>query len=110
MSDTKTNSSNSTIVEQFVKQPYKYGFSTEIENDRLPNGLDETTIKLLSNKKGEPDFMTEARLNAFNVWKKLKEPDWAEIQHPQINYQDITYYSAPKVKKKLDSLDEVDKE
>ena len=107
MSDTKTNS---TIVEQFVKQPYKYGFSTEIENERLPTGLDETTIKLLSDKKGEPDFMVEARLNAFNVWKKLKEPNWAEIQHPQINYQDITYYSAPKVKKKLDSLDEVDPE
>lgn len=112
MSDTKTSSSQSqsTIIDQLVAQPYKYGFSTEIEKDRLPVGLNENTIKLLSEKKGEPNFMLKERLKAFNVWKKLKEPNWAEISHPEIDYQGIIYYSAPKTKKKLNSLDEVDPE
>lgn len=110
MAEIKSDRVPSKILEQLVTRPYKYGFSTNIENDRLPLGLEETTIKLLSIKKGEPEFMCQNRLEAFNIWKRLKEPKWAEIFHPKINYQNIRYYSAPKTKKKLDSLDEVDTE
>ena len=108
MSDVK-NKGVSTI-DQIVSQPYKYGFATEIEKERIPVGLDENTVRLLSSKKGEPEFMRQSRLQALKIWKNLDEPNWAELQHPEINYQDITYYSAPKKKKKLDNLSEVDPE
>ena len=98
MSDVK-NKSLSTI-DQLVSQPYKYGFETEIENERIPVGLDENTIRLLSEKKNEPEFMLKARLQAFKVWQELTEPNWAELKHPKIDYQGMTYYSAPKRKKK----------
>jgi Fe-S cluster assembly protein SufB len=99
MSDIK-NKSLSTI-DQLVSQPYKYGFETTIENERIPIGLDENTIRLLSKKKNEPKFMCKSRLQAFKVWQDLKEPNWAELTHPKIDYQGITYYSAPKRKKKV---------
>ena len=108
MSDVK-NKGVSTI-DQIVSQPYKYGFATEIEKERIPVGLDENTVRLLSSKKGEPEFMRQSRLQALKIWKNLDEPNWAELHHPEINYQDITYYSAPKKKKKLDNLSEVDPE
>ena len=108
MSDVK-NKGVSTI-DQIVSQPYKYGFATEIEKERIPVGLDENTVRLLSSKKGEPEFMRQSRLQALKIWKNLDEPNCAELQHPEINYQDITYYSAPKKKKKLDNLSEVDPE
>jgi Fe-S cluster assembly protein SufB len=97
-------------LDQLVSQPYKYGFSTQIDNDRLPAGLNETIIRLLSEKKKEPKFMFESRLQALKLWEELKEPNWAELTHSPINYQDLTYYSAPKSKKKLNSLNEVDPE
>jgi Fe-S cluster assembly protein SufB len=97
-------------LDQLVSQPYKYGFSTQIDNDRLPAGLNETIIRLLSEKKNEPEFMFESRLQALKLWEELKEPNWAELTHSPINYQDLTYYSAPKSKKKLNSLNEVDPE
>jgi len=106
MSDVK----NKITIDQIVSQPYKYGFTTEIEKERIPIGLDENTIRLLSLKKAEPNFMYEARLQAFKIWQKLQEPNWAELKYPKINYQDIIYYSAPKLKKKLNSLSDVDPE
>ncbi len=99
-----------TPLDQLVSQPYKYGFSTQIDNDRLPAGLNETIIRLLSEKKNEPNFMFESRLQALKLWEELKEPNWAELSHAPINYQDLTYYSAPKSKKKLNSLNDVDPE
>lgn len=104
------NQKRQSPLDQIVSQPYKYGFSTTIDNDRLPVGLNESIIRLLSEKKREPEFMCESRLRAFNIWEGLEEPDWAALNHDPIKYQDLTYYSAPKSKKKLKSLDEVDPE
>ena len=94
---------------EFKNKDYsKYGFTTEIEEDRLPPGLDEGTIRFISAKKNEPEFMLEYRLKAFRAWQKMKEPRWADVSYPPIDFQAITYYSAPKQKPKLNSLDEVD--
>jgi Fe-S cluster assembly protein SufB len=86
----------------------KYGFVTDIEEDRLPAGLSEDTVRFISAKKNEPEFMLEYRLKAFRIWQKMKEPKWADVTYPQIDFQAISYYSAPKQRKKLNSLDEVD--
>ena len=75
---------------------YKYGFSTSLEVDKAPKGLTEYTIRLISSKKDEPNWMLKWRLEAFSIWNKMKEPDWAKVNYPKINYQDIYYYSAPK--------------
>lgn len=110
MKDTKQDLSSNIIMEQIVKQPYKYGFSTNIKNERLPAGLDENIIYLLSKKKSEPDFMSEARLKAFKIWQTMEKPNWPALSVPNIDYQKIVYYSAPKTKKRLNTLDEVDPE
>ena len=89
---------------------YKYGFSTDLEVDKAPKGLDENIIKLISSKKDEPEWMLDWRLKAFEIWKKMKEPEWAKVNYPKIDYQDIYYYSAPKNTEKLKSLEEVDPE
>ena len=89
---------------------YKYGFSTNLEVDKAPKGLDENIIRLISSKKNEPEWMLDWRLKAFEIWKKMKEPEWAKVNYPKIDYQDIYYYSAPKNTEKLKSLDEVDPE
>ena len=89
---------------------YKYGFSTDLEVDKAPKGLDENIIRLISSKKNEPEWMLDWRLKAFEIWKKMKEPEWAKVNYPKIDYQDIYYYSAPKNTEKLKSLDEVDPE
>ena len=89
---------------------YKYGFSTDLEVDKAPKGLDENIIKLISSKKNEPEWMLDWRLKAFEIWKKMREPEWAKVNYPKIDYQDIYYYSAPKNTEKLKSLDEVDPE
>ena len=103
-------STNTSNLEKFVNQPYKYGFATEIETDTIRRGLSEETIHLISTKKNEPDFMLDFRLKAFKKWQKMKEPEWAYLNYVPTNYQDIRYYSAPKKKKKLNSLEEVDPE
>ena len=95
-------------LENLVKREYKEGFVTDIESETFAPGLDEDVVRRISEKKGEPEFMTEWRLNAFRVWKEMQEPDWAHIDYPKIDFQDISYYSAPKVKPQLESLDEVD--
>jgi Fe-S cluster assembly protein SufB len=107
------NQSNKTLnnnITKLVNQPYKYGFSTTIEKDIIEKGLNEKVIRLLSKKKNEPKFLLEFRLKAYKKWKELKCPEWAQLKFSEIDYQDIIYYSAPKVKKKLNSLDEVDPE
>ncbi len=92
------------------KADYKYGFTTEIETETLPKGLSEETIRALSEIKKEPPFMLAFRLKAYARWKQMKEPDWANLRIDPIDYQEITYYSAPKKKQSLESLDEVDPE
>ncbi len=99
----------SSSVTNLVNQPYKYGFVTDIESDKIPRGLTEDTVRLISSKKQEPEFMLNFRLRAYRKWLTMTEPTWPHVDYPPINYQDIIYYSAPKqAKKKLDSLDEVD--
>jgi Fe-S cluster assembly protein SufB len=89
---------------------YKYGFSTDIESDKAPKGLDESTVRFISAKKGEPEWMTAWRLDAFRRWSTLEEPTWARVDYPKIDYQDLYYYSAPKSAAGPKSLDEVDPE
>lgn len=96
--------------ERFVNQEYKYGFVTDVDADALPRGLNEDIIRMISAKKNEPAFMLEWRLKAYRRWITMKEPTWQHVHYPPIDYQDMIYYSAPKPKKKLNSLDEVDKE
>ncbi|QNI03401.1 Fe-S cluster assembly protein SufB [Halomonas sp. SH5A2] len=96
-------------MEQLVRRDYKEGFVTDIESDTLPPGLDENTIAFISNKKGEPEWMLEWRLDAFRQWQKMKEPSWAHLNYPPIDYQSISYFSAPKrPEDRPQSLDEVD--
>src|SRR3954447_18720706 len=101
--------SNQTI-EQIANQDYKYGFVTDIEADQAPPGLDEDIIRLISSKKEEPEWLLELRLKSFRHWLTMTEPTWANVKYSAIDYQAIRYYSAPKKKKQLDSLDEVDPE
>ena len=77
---------------------YKFGFSTSVEEDSVPPGLNEDTIRMISEKKGEPEFMLEWRLKAFEQWKKMREPHWGNFEYEPIDYQAIRYYSAPKMK------------
>ncbi len=98
-------------IEEFAQQEYKYGFKTEIETDTIPKGLTEETVRLISAKKNEPDFMLQFRLKAFKYWQTMKEPTWANVHHAAIDYQNISYYSAPKkAPEKLKSMEEVDPE
>ena len=98
------------ILEEVTGAEYKYGFTTDIESDTIPKGLNEDVIRLISQKKDEPEWLLNYRLKAFESWKKMKEPNWANINYKKPNYQDIIYYAAPKQKKKLNSLDELDPE
>lgn len=97
-------------LEKFADQEYKYGFVTDIEVDAVPKGLNEDIIRMISEKKNEPKFMLDWRLKAFRQWEKMTEPHWPNVEYPPVDYQDIVYYSAPKQKKKVESLDDVDPE
>lgn len=97
-------------LENVTQQEYKWGFYTDIEADSVPPGLDEGVIRLISAKKKEPEFMLEWRLKAYRRWLEMKEPHWAFVDYPPIDYQNTVYYSAPKQKPQLKSLDEVDPE
>jgi len=103
-------SENTNILNELTQSDYKYGFYTDIEAESIPKGLSETVVALISAKKNEPEWMLEFRLKAFRHWQKLKMPEWAHLELPEINYQDIIYYSAPKQNASLASLDEVDPE
>ncbi|MEW6362194.1 MAG: Fe-S cluster assembly protein SufB [Acidobacteriota bacterium] len=101
----------STAAELLANREYKYGFVTDIETETIPKGLNEDTIRLISGKKNEPDWMLEFRLKAFRSWLKMSEPrHWPNFEYPDIDFQNITYYAAPKQKSKKASLDEVDPE
>ncbi len=102
--------SSANSIQELANREYKYGFVTNIEADAVPPGLDEDIIRLISAKKNEPGFMLEWRLKAFRHWQTMVEPKWANVHYPPINYQDICYYSAPKMNSKPKSLDEVDPE
>jgi len=97
-----------SAIDQQVSQPYKYGWATDIESDLAPKGLNEDTIRLISEKKGEPAWMLEWRLKAYRHWLEMTEPTWPNVTYPPIDYQAIHYYAAPKQKQQPGNLDEVD--
>jgi Fe-S cluster assembly protein SufB len=105
MPDTTTR-----VLDEHVSREYKWGFVTDIEVDTVPRGLNEDIIRLISQKKQEPDWLLEWRLKAFRRWQTMEEPKWPNVHYPPIDYQDIIYYAAPKPKKPLSSLEEVDPE
>ena len=98
---------SSDLIDKKISEDYQYGFVTDIESETLPPGLDEDVIRFISNKKEEPRWLLDWRLKAYHHWLKMEEPAWAKVHYPDIDYQDISYFSAPK-KKELKSLDEVD--
>ena len=100
----------SDTIRELTEQKYKYGFVTDVEEDRIRKGLDEDVVRLISSKKQEPQFLLDFRLKAFGHWLTLTEPAWAKVHYNPIDYQGIVYYSAPKPRKKLSSMDEVDPE
>ena len=97
------------VIEKSISQDYKYGFETTVKQTTLPPGLDEGVIRTLSEIKQEPSWLLEWRMKAFHHWMNMQEPNWAKVHYPSIDYQSISYYSAPK-KKNRQSLDEVDPE
>lgn len=98
------------ILDDVALGEYKWGFVSDIDSDNAPKGLSEDIVRFISAKKNEPEWMLEFRLKAYRHWLKMEEPSWAHIHYPKINFQDIIYYSAPKPKKELSSLDELDPE
>src|ERR687891_177527 len=99
----------SSVLEQLVNRPYEHGFRTEIESESAPKGLNEDTIRMISAKKNEPEWLLDFRLKAYRHWLTMEEPRWPNVKYPKIDFQDIIYFSAPKPKKKQ-SIDEVDPE
>ena len=111
--DTSSNevndkNQNNLDVQKLLSQPYKYGFKTNVEVEDFPKGINSNVIKLISLKKKEPSFMLDFRLRAYEYWKKMVAPTWASLHYTDIDFQNILYYSAPKKKSSLSSLDEVD--
>ena len=98
----------SSEIELLVNKDYQYGFATDIEADALPPGLNEDIVRAISARKNEPEWMVEWRLKAFRRWQAMVEPHWSNVKYPAIDYQGISYYSAPKTTKPLGSLDELD--
>ena len=99
----------SSAIQTLVNRPYKHGFRTEIEADSVPKGLSEDIIRLISQKKNEPEWLLDFRLKAYRHWLTMTEPTWPNVKYPKIDFQDIIYFSAPKPKDKK-SMDEVDPE
>ncbi|UCH49692.1 MAG: Fe-S cluster assembly protein SufB [Betaproteobacteria bacterium] len=100
----------SAVIQNLVNQPYKHGFHTDIEADVVPKGLSEDVVRVISAKKNEPEWLLEFRLKAFRHWQTMTEPKWPNVKYPKIDFQDISYYSAPKPKATKKSMDEVDPE
>lgn len=108
---TKDQNLNSDVIlDELVTTPYKYGFKTIIETEKFPKGLNLDIVKQISNKKREPSFLKAFRKKAFNSWQQMKSPSWAYLKKPKVDYQEIQYYSIPKTKTKLGSLDDADPE
>ena len=103
-------STSTETIEELATREYKYGFVTEVDVDTIPKGLSEDVVRMISAKKEEPEWLLEWRLKAYRLWLTMKEPSWQNVKYDPINYQDIVYYSAPKKKKALNSLDQVDPE
>ncbi|MCX6220371.1 MAG: Fe-S cluster assembly protein SufB [Bacteroidia bacterium] len=99
-----------TLINEVTDRDYRFGFVTDIETDSIPKGLSEEVVRIISAKKDEPEFMLEFRLKAYRKWLTMKMPDWAQLKIPEIDYQDIIYYAAPRQQAKYESLDEVDPE
>src|SRR6056297_1570414 len=97
-------------LEQHTKSEYKFGFSNDIESDKIPKGLSEDTVRRISAKKNEPEWMLDWRLQAYKIFNKMQEPNWVNVSYPPVDLQNIVYYAAPKKKPQYDSLDEVDPE
>src|SRR5436309_1836865 len=97
-------------VRSLSEEGYKYGFVTDIEAESAPPGLDEDTVRFISAKKGEPEWLLEWRLQSFRAWREMTEPEWAKVEFPPIDFQAASYYSAPKQQAAPKSLDEVDPE
>ena len=97
--------SSAATVGDLVSQPYKYGFVTDIETDKIAKGLSEDVVRLISAKKEEPAFLLDFRLRAYRQWLQMEEPDWAALGHAPIDYQEIIYYAAPRKQDKKASLD-----
>src|SRR3989339_609657 len=106
----ETGSEDMKVLDELTSSEYKWGFVTDIESETAAKGLNEDVVRMISKKKNEPEWMTEWRLKAFRYWQKMEEPTWPNVHYPKINFQDISYYSAPRQKTKLNSLDEVDPE
>jgi Fe-S cluster assembly protein SufB len=106
----KKQLSEDILLDKVTSAEYKYGFTTKIESDTIPKGLTEKVVRTISAKKNEPDWMLEYRLDAYNAWLQMDEPDWANVEYEKPNYQEVIYYSAPKQKPVLDSLDDLDPE
>lgn len=102
--------SEEKLLNEVTGSEYKYGFTTNIESDKIPAGLNAGVITMISEKKGEPQWLLDWRLDAFRIWESMEEPDWANVNYEKPDFQAISYYSAPKEKVKLDSLDQVDPE
>ena len=103
------STTTTSTLDQWAGQDYKYGFVTDIESESIPPGLNEDTVRVISAKKNEPEFMLEWRLRSYRHWLKMREPSWQNVNYPPIDYQKIIYYSAPKQDKdRPKSLDEVD--
>ena len=98
------------LKKELETKEYEYGFYTDIDSETFPVGLNEDIVRAISKKKNEPKWMTDWRLDAFSTWKAMKEPEWSNLKYNKPNFQDISYYSAPKKKPDLNSLDEVDPE
>ena len=98
------------LKKDLENKDYEFGFVTDIESEKAPKGLNKEIIQFISQKKKEPDWLLAYRLKAFEVWSKMTEPEWAHVKYEKPDFQDISYYSAPKQKKELQSLDEVDPE
>ena len=115
MNEVKENpaeelSDDMKVIDDVTSSEYKWGFITDIESETAAKGLSEDVVKMISKKKDEPEWMTEWRLKAFRYWLKMEEPKWPNVHYPSIDFQNISYYSAPKQKPQLNSLDEVDPE
>ena len=106
----KQLSDNDQILDGIVTSPYKYGFKTSIESESFPKGLNIETVKKITQKKNEPEFLKKFRVRAFNLWEKMESPNWTNLNIPIVDYQDIQYYSIPKTKNKIGSLDDADPE
>lgn len=98
------------LLNEVTTREYQYGWSTDLDTESLPPGLNEDTVRFISAKKEEPEWLLEWRLKAFRYWQTMKEPEWAHVSYPPVNFQDIIYYAAPKTKPQYESLDEVDPE